>query len=479
MELEKLQSAPDKDAVHDLRVALRRCRSVAAVMREVDPDPAWHVLRKVPKKLFRKLGELRDTQIMDEWVSEHGAENDRLRIILHDYFQQTEPALLQDALRLAEKFDGKAWNRLDRKLSKRVRLVPTGSLAAQCLALERFNEARELHSKAVRANKPNSWHALRIGLKKFRYTVESLLPQQYEAWSPKLKQLQDLLGQVHDLDVLRVLLKQKAAEASDLQAEWERTMERQRGACLQEYRELTTGKNSVWQEWQRSLPQRERLELAAAARLRVTARAADRRPARAAQISRLAVALFDVMHRGRIAPAFDQPHARRVLRSAARLCGLRVKSSDAALPQKAAREFLLARPVPPSWTQHEWQLLAWTIRYHRGQEPKPKGKGFTRLPEDLQSEVCALAGVLRLARGLRKCGVEQCAGFRIEKTEPAVLLHVPGLADTAENAARLASAKHLLDSYLGKALVLRSSAPRQNAVIEMPAKEPPLAAASD
>ena len=71
-ELDALQSAPDKDAVHDLRVAIRRCRSVASVMREVDPDPAWREMRRLPRKLFRKLGELRDTQIMDEWVAEHG-----------------------------------------------------------------------------------------------------------------------------------------------------------------------------------------------------------------------------------------------------------------------------------------------------------------------------------------------------------------------------------------------------------------------
>jgi len=37
-------------------------------------------MRRLPKKLFRKLGELRDTQIMDEWVAEHGAENDKLRV---------------------------------------------------------------------------------------------------------------------------------------------------------------------------------------------------------------------------------------------------------------------------------------------------------------------------------------------------------------------------------------------------------------
>src|ERR1700731_2429096 len=137
-ELDVLQSAPDKDAVHDLRVAIRRCRSVAAVMREVEPDPAWHQMRRLPKKLFRKLGELRDTQIMDEWVAEHGAENDKLRIALHNFFLESEPKLLQESLRLGSKFDVKRWVRLEHRLRKRIRLVPTGSLAAQCLAVERL-----------------------------------------------------------------------------------------------------------------------------------------------------------------------------------------------------------------------------------------------------------------------------------------------------------------------------------------------------
>src|SRR5712672_1621900 len=167
-ELEKLRNSPNKDAVHDLRVAIRRCRSVAAVMREVDPDSAWHDMRRLPKKLFRKLGELRDTQIMNEWVTEHGAENDKLRVALHNFFQEKEPKLLQGSLRLASKFDDKNWQRLEGKLRKRARLVPPGSLAAQCLAVERLNEAKDLHAKALRADKPAAWHNLRIGLKKFR-----------------------------------------------------------------------------------------------------------------------------------------------------------------------------------------------------------------------------------------------------------------------------------------------------------------------
>src|SRR2546421_5685634 len=162
-ELENVRSSPDPDAVHDLRVAIRRCRSVAAVMREVDPDPGWHELRRLPKKLFRKLGELRDTQIMSQWVKEHGAENDKLRVVLEEMFQEQEPKLTDEAVQLAEKFDEKSWKRLGRKLQKRMSLVPTGSLAAQCLAVERLNEAKGLHAKAVRTAEAETWHGLRIG----------------------------------------------------------------------------------------------------------------------------------------------------------------------------------------------------------------------------------------------------------------------------------------------------------------------------
>ena len=481
-ELDALQTAPDKDAVHDLRVAIRRCRSVAAVMREVDPDPAWHEMRRLPKKLFRKLGELRDAQIMDEWVAEHGAENDRLRVALHNFFQEREPKLLQEALRLAGKFDEKGWQRLERKLRKRIRLVPAGSLAAQCLAVERLNEAKELQAKALRPDKPAAWHGLRIGLKKFRYTVEGLLPQQYEGWSANLKQLQDILGEVHDLDVLRVILKQKAnGEAAGLLPEWERTMERQRSARLQDYRELAIGKDCVWNEWQQALPHGKRLETAAIARLRATARAADTHPLRAAHISRLSAALFDALGRAHTAPVFDDADMRRVLRGAARLCGISLKGTGKS-PKKAARRFLLERPAPPSWTHKEWELLAWTVRYHRGTEPKTTtDSAFARLHEDQQANVRALSGIVRLARGLRKCGIERCHGFRVEKTAAAVLLLVPGLVDSAENAARLAAAKHLLDSYLGKPLILRPAYPSQVLALPSPTSSAtiPFAAASD
>jgi CHAD domain-containing protein len=463
-ELDHVRKEPETDAVHDLRVAIRRCRSVAAVMQEVDPDPAWNQVRRVPKRLFRKLGDLRDAQVMDEWVKKLAVSDDPVRAQLHVAFQTNELELRQRALRAAEKFDAKSWKRLERKLRKRARFVPAGRLAAQCLAVERFEEAKELHTRAQRTDRPKPWHQLRMGLKRLRYTVENLLPEQYAQWSDNLKRLQDLLGDVHDLDVLAAMVKQTASpEALDSQNTWEETIRRERAQRIEIYRQLTLGKTSIWNDWRHGLPQGKRLALAAMARLRVTARATDTHPHRTAQMSRVAVALFDAFRRAHAAPAFGEHPMRRVLRAAARLQRVG-EARQTRSYHKAALRFLRELPMPPSWTFEEWELLAWTIRYHRGPEPAADRGAFARLPEAEQKNMRALAGVLRLARALRKRGVDTCAGMRAEKSADAVILHVPGLTDSVETAARLAAGKHLLETYLGKPLILKPAPKADNVV---------------
>jgi CHAD domain-containing protein len=465
-ELEHVRKDPAADPVHDLRVAIRRCRSVAAVLQEVDPDPAWHELRRIPKKLFRRLGALRDAQVIDDWVKRLAHDHDPLRAKLHAAFQSSGPDLRQRALRAAEKFEEKSWSRMERKLRKRARLVPVSSLAAQCLAVERFEEAKELHTRAQRTDKSQPWHELRIGIKRLRYTVESLLPEQYLLWSDNLKRLQDLLGEVHDLDVLTAMVKDMASQDTiEVQNSWEETIHRERGQRIETYRQLTLGKTSLWNDWRHGLPQGKRLALAAMARLRATARATDTHARRTAQISRISIALFDALRRAHAAPAFGEHAMRRVLRAAARLHSAG-PTDRARSPQKAALRFLRELPLPPSWTYEEWELLGWTIRFHRGPEPNTESGRFSRLAEEQQKSIQALAGVLRLARALRKCGVDACEGLRAEKSAEAIIVHVPGLTDSVETAALLAAAKHLLDVYMARPLILKP-APKQGNVVAL------------
>ena len=471
-ELKNVRSSPDADTVHDLRVAIRRCRSVAAVMEEVDPDPAWPAMRKVARKLFHGLGALRDAQVMDEWVQKLAPETDPVRAHLQAAFESSEAGLREAALRAAAKFDEKSWRRLERALRQRARLVPVGSLAAECLALERFESAKELHAKALRTEKSKPWHALRIGLKRFRYTVECLLPEHYAAWSDNLKRIQDLLGEVHDLDVLSATVqKSDSVDTEDSRKVWEETIERERHERIETYRHLTLGKTSLWNEWRFGLPTNGRIEAAAMARLRATARATDPRPRRTSQISRIAVALFDAFRRGDAAPAFTDAPLRRILLAAARLLGIGAADADES-PQKSARKFLLGLAIPPSWTNEEWELLASAVRYHRGAEPRAKSGPFTKLSAGQQKKVRALAGLLRFARALRKCGVESGAGLHAEKSADAIVLRVPGLADDVDTAARLAAGKHLLEEYVQLPLIVKAAAKPDKIVTLQPRQIP-------
>jgi len=477
-ELPSLQNSRDPDTVHDLRVAIRRCRSLAAVMQEVDRDSVWPEMRKVARKLFRGLGALRDAQVMEEWIKKLGSENDPLRAQLLASLETDEKQRSADALRVAAKFDEKAWTSLERRLRRRARLVPVRGLAAECLALERFEEAKELHNHALRTEKPKPWHALRIGIKRFRYTLEGLLPEHYAAWSENLKRVQDLLGDVHDLDVLSGMLEEnKASESAESRKAWQEKIAQERYQRIETYRQLTLGKTSLWHEWRHNLPHGKRLEAAAMARLRSTARAADAHSQRTGQVSRIAMRLFELLRRVDAAPVFHEATMRRLIQAAAELHGVS-SAGGRTLSQKAVRKFLLGLAIPPNWKSEQWDLMAWAVRFHRGPEPRQKN-GFRKLSEEQQTEVRALAGVLRLARTLRKSGLEGAAGLRCEKSAEAVVLSVPGLLDTAEIAARLAAAKHLLESVLEKPLILKSvpKPPKPPAPVAHPSGTPQVAGA--
>src|SRR5213080_1445464 len=67
-ECDKVAADFNSDSVHDLRVALRRCRSMADGLMSMIPDPAWKKMKKAGKRLFQRLGDLRDTHIMLEWI---------------------------------------------------------------------------------------------------------------------------------------------------------------------------------------------------------------------------------------------------------------------------------------------------------------------------------------------------------------------------------------------------------------------------
>src|SRR5215471_17032187 len=144
----RVVASPDEDSVHDLRVALRRCRSLASVFEEIDPHAAWRELRKTSRKLFRSLGVIRDAQVQEAWTLKLATADDPLRGQILYAVKAGRVRQERDAKKSAAKFDAKDWVRLSRELRPRLRFLPADGDAALCLALERHAEAAELHRRA-------------------------------------------------------------------------------------------------------------------------------------------------------------------------------------------------------------------------------------------------------------------------------------------------------------------------------------------
>jgi CHAD domain-containing protein len=236
--------------VHDLRVALRRSRTMADALSEVNPGSGWRKLKKTSRDLFQALGDLRDSQVERAAVKRLGSASDPLRQHLLRLLSCQERERQASAEQALDRFDCKEWKKLTRKLGSKSRFFPLESVVFQRLAVGRLNESVELYRRARERRSRASWHRLRIGLKTFRYIVENFLPQRYEVWAVDLKRMQDLLGDVHDLDVLRSAIRKHASKVNPaIVAQWTQKIDAERKARLREFLTMTTGEESPWLVW--------------------------------------------------------------------------------------------------------------------------------------------------------------------------------------------------------------------------------------
>jgi CHAD domain-containing protein len=247
---ERVRPDWNADDVHDLRVALRRCRTMGTALSEVNPGPGWRKLKKTSGELFHSLGDLRDTQVERGRVRKFSSAGDPVRTHMLRLLPRLEVKHRAHAEKAIEQFDRKEWKKLARKLASKAHFFPVESVAFQRLALARLNDAVELYRLARERRSSVSWHRLRIGLKKFRYIVENFLPQRYEVWGADLERMQDLLGEVHDLDVLRSDVRKNAADLPPtIVAQWTEKIETERRARLREFLAKAGGEESPWLTW--------------------------------------------------------------------------------------------------------------------------------------------------------------------------------------------------------------------------------------
>jgi hypothetical protein len=213
-----------------------------------------------------------------------------------------------------------------------------------------WEEAYSLHKAALRNRSAVSWHRLRIGLKKFRYLVENFLPLQHEEWKSDLKQLQDCLGEYHDLIVFWNLAERIRAFPDERSRDrWRQILESEKAARVKTYREKMLGDSALWRLWREGLPSQNRLHSLGLAVLQRWASLRGADLGRVRNVRRLALQLYDGLHpRRRSDPSSKSRrvalHAAVILRD---LGGIKKAKVDAG---KSAGEWLERLPPLPGFS---------------------------------------------------------------------------------------------------------------------------------
>jgi len=199
------QPASD-EAVHDLRVAIRRVLAWIAVREALaGPDRRLRETRLSLGALMSPLGKLRDAHVKRDWIRKLVPEGDEPSYL---YAIQVANEILRWEARVRERLGEKSTGRLRVPLPEGKTSAGGRTAAAPPAAKFLGGLAREVsrHRKAaLDPARPEPLHRMRLAFKRYRYAAEVLLPlfpKATEETANRLHAFQTLLGTIHDLDVI-------------------------------------------------------------------------------------------------------------------------------------------------------------------------------------------------------------------------------------------------------------------------------------
>jgi CHAD domain-containing protein len=205
----RVVESSDDEAIHDLRVAIRRLRTMLKMARPL--FGRWHsdVVRKGFAEVMKATGDLRDEEVLEEtldglsahpafglWLSARTARERKLRraVVARIERGELDRARLMLKALLVFPFD------------------PSRNMELSKFARRTVERARRVVEKGrdVPPEDMLGLHALRISYKELRYSIELLaeaLPLDSRAMLEPAVVFQKRLGEIHDVDVAHDVLR--------------------------------------------------------------------------------------------------------------------------------------------------------------------------------------------------------------------------------------------------------------------------------
>lgn len=210
----------DAEALHDFRVALRRLRGLIRAYRPYLDECLPKKLRRRIRDMAAGTGLARDTEVQLAWLeAQRGQGRDHERAGYQWMIRRLEARLTEEYRDIRTRLPGR-FARLHERLMVRLGLAlddsspPFGEVAAD-LMLEAADAFRthleQVHGQADEGE----IHRARIAAKRLRYLLEPLAPEldSGKALVKELKGLQDVMGEIHDTQLMASELSQAAEEA--------------------------------------------------------------------------------------------------------------------------------------------------------------------------------------------------------------------------------------------------------------------------
>jgi CHAD domain-containing protein len=211
------------EGIHQTRVASRRLRELVPALARVRDEGEARRLRRGLRAVTRLLGRSRELDVAVETlravaVRTEGGRDGADAVRAHIRRERVEAG--RDANRQAAAVDAGALVAGVLALAARSQRPAAIRNCARRVAARLGRRAGELEKAVVEAGlmfAPGPLHAVRIALKKFRYgleVAERLGRFRLAGSMRRLKYLQDLLGELHDLQVLGGLARDVMAQES-------------------------------------------------------------------------------------------------------------------------------------------------------------------------------------------------------------------------------------------------------------------------
>jgi CHAD domain-containing protein len=223
----------DEEDIHDFRVASRRLREALALFAPCLPKKRRKSASRQVKGVTVLLGAMRNTdeafrfftELSPEEKSGSAQELDELLTTLRREREEVHHQLRDDLAALPQ---GPLRKEL-RYLQDRPNLFAESavdpfvafSFYAAAAIMDRGEPMGELVDLAREEANGAAQHRLRIAIKKLRYRVEIMEPlirQGYDELRGILKEYQDVLGKLHDIDVFREMALERVAVGSGREA---------------------------------------------------------------------------------------------------------------------------------------------------------------------------------------------------------------------------------------------------------------------